>query len=147
MSSRRSFLSRLLAGTLAAVTLPVLYAIGRYLQPPKTTPASLVLDLSLLPNTDGSPHVVKLGIKDVAVIRVGGTSGIGSGEIYAMSLACTHMGCGVGWNERTREFICPCHAGVFAADGSVVSGPATRPLEQLRVEVRDRSVRITDDVV
>ncbi|MFD5108669.1 FAD-dependent oxidoreductase [Streptomyces cinereoruber] len=42
---------------------------------------------------------------------------------------CTHMGCELGFNEAEQTWECPCHGSRFAADGSVLQGPATRPLE------------------
>ncbi|MER5307526.1 FAD-dependent oxidoreductase [Streptomyces sp. NPDC002773] len=42
---------------------------------------------------------------------------------------CTHMGCELGFNEAEQTWECPCHGSRFAADGRVLQGPATRPLE------------------
>lgn len=42
---------------------------------------------------------------------------------------CTHMGCELGFNEAEQTWECPCHGSRFAADGKVLQGPATRPLE------------------
>jgi len=38
--------------------------------------------------------------------------------------------------------VCPCHDGVFAEDGSVVSGPPPRPLDTLSAEVVDGTLVI-----
>lgn len=48
----------------------------------------------------------------------------------AFSMACTHEGC---LTEITngQQFDCPCHFSRFANDGSVLRGPATRPLQKL----------------
>ncbi|MFF3319836.1 FAD-dependent oxidoreductase [Streptomyces sp. NPDC003035] len=44
---------------------------------------------------------------------------------------CTHMGCELGFNELEDTWECPCHGSRFAAaDGRVLQGPATRPLEE-----------------
>ena len=51
-----------------------------------------------------------------------------SGELQVRSAKCTHLGCTVGWNPAEETFDCPCHGSRFAPDGSVVNGPAARPL-------------------
>jgi glycine/D-amino acid oxidase-like deaminating enzyme/nitrite reductase/ring-hydroxylating ferredoxin subunit len=57
-----------------------------------------------------------------------------SGEVHAVSAVCTHMGCLVGWNETDRSWDCRCHGSRFAADGTVMHGPAVAPLESVAVE-------------
>jgi Rieske Fe-S protein len=54
-----------------------------------------------------------------------------------MSNICTHLGCKVRWIPDQEGFFCPCHNGVFAKDGSVVSGPPPRPLDQYEVKIED----------
>ena len=51
--------------------------------------------------------------------------------IYAVSTVCTHLGCIV--KPREAGFECPCHGSRFAADGSVLKGPAPRALPWLKV--------------
>ena len=57
------------------------------------------------------------------------------GTFEAFSAICTHQGCTV--NKVTSGTIdCPCHGSKFAiADGSVVHGPASRPLPKRQVTV------------
>ncbi len=52
--------------------------------------------------------------------------------IKAFSLECTHLGCQVAY-KRTH-FVCPCHGSEFAIDGTVIKGPADRPLQALDIE-------------
>ncbi|MFJ3583061.1 FAD-dependent oxidoreductase [Streptomyces sp. NPDC090127] len=43
---------------------------------------------------------------------------------------CTHMGCELGFNALEDTWECPCHGSRFAAaDGRVLQGPASRPLQ------------------
>jgi menaquinol-cytochrome c reductase iron-sulfur subunit len=52
-------------------------------------------------------------------------------DISVLSPVCPHLGCYFTWNPGTGRFQCPCHASVFAEDGTVLSGPAPRPLDTL----------------
>jgi menaquinol-cytochrome c reductase iron-sulfur subunit len=60
------------------------------------------------------------------------------GQTYtAMSNVCTHLGCRVRWIPEESKFNCPCHNGVYARDGSVISGPPPRPLDRFQTKVEN----------
>src|SRR5262249_30983321 len=40
----------------------------------------------------------------------------GHGNIYAVSAACTHMGCLLSWLDDAGTFLCPCHGAQYNAD-------------------------------
>ena len=50
----------------------------------------------------------------------------------ALSLTCTHLGCTV--DQDKDEFVCPCHGSHFNLEGTLLHGPAARPLTTLRIE-------------
>ncbi|HEY1279808.1 MAG TPA: ubiquinol-cytochrome c reductase iron-sulfur subunit [Acidimicrobiales bacterium] len=59
-------------------------------------------------------------------------------EVVAFSQQCTHLGCVVYYQANESRWHCPCHEGNFATlTGDVISGPPTRPLGRIDVEVRD----------
>jgi Rieske Fe-S protein len=68
----------------------------------------------------------------------------GKDTIRALSATCTHLGCQVQWDGAGKKFKCPCHGGVYAADGKVVSGPPPRPLGTIeaRIDPADASVLV-----
>jgi Rieske Fe-S protein len=60
------------------------------------------------------------------------------GENYnVVSGNCTHLGCVVKWQEDRDRYACPCHAGFFDRDGNVISGPPSKPLNQVEAVVED----------
>jgi Rieske Fe-S protein len=69
-----------------------------------------------------------------AVVRVAGEQRAvyrdDSGETHAVSARCTHLGCIVHFNDAETAWECPCHGSRFGIDGSVIQGPANRPLER-----------------
>jgi Rieske Fe-S protein len=68
----------------------------------------------------------------------------GDRTIRAMSATCTHLGCQVRWEVKDKKFRCPCHGGVYAADGTVLEGPPPRPLDTIeaRIDPADTSVLV-----
>lgn len=66
-------------------------------------------------------------------------------DFIAMSNICTHLGCRVRWIEERDQFFCPCHNGVFARDGTVISGPPPRPLDRYSVKVEQDQIFILLD--
>ncbi len=60
-----------------------------------------------------------------------------SGEITAFSPTCTHLGCAYHYDAGKGDFVCPCHASEFSLDGTVLSGPAPRPLDRFETKIED----------
>ncbi|MBN1492457.1 MAG: Rieske (2Fe-2S) protein [Phycisphaerae bacterium] len=60
-----------------------------------------------------------------------------------LSDICPHLGCRVHWEPQTKQFICPCHMGIFDEEGLAISGPpaeAGQRLVALDTVVRGGSV-------
>ena len=63
-----------------------------------------------------------------------------SGSFKAFSAICTHEGCFVN-SVSNGTINCPCHGSKFSiTDGSVVHGPATRPLAPIAISVEGTSI-------
>ncbi len=56
-------------------------------------------------------------------------------DFTAFDPRCTHLGCPYRWDADKKEFLCPCHGGVFNEQGQVVAGPPPRPLDRYFVKV------------
>lgn len=52
----------------------------------------------------------------------------GSSQFTVFAINCAHLGCPVRWFPQSQLFMCPCHGGVYYADGSRASGPPERGL-------------------
>lgn len=66
----------------------------------------------------------------------------GEEEFIAFSVDCTHLGCPIRWLPDANLFMCPCHGGVFYADGKVASGPPPRRLFQYPTRIQGDEVQI-----
>lgn len=59
-----------------------------------------------------------------------------SGDNFTIfAINCTHLGCPVRWFAESGLFMCPCHGGVYYADGREASGPPPRPLYRYKHKV------------
>ncbi|MFO1021566.1 MAG: Rieske 2Fe-2S domain-containing protein [Planctomycetales bacterium] len=61
-------------------------------------------------------------------------------RVTAFSSICPHMGCQVHFQGEGKQFVCPCHRGIFALSGAPVSGSGEktkvpRGLDQLECRV------------
>lgn len=59
------------------------------------------------------------------------------GQLRVLSSICPHLGCTVPWNKEKKEFICPCHGGTFAPDGSRIGGPSLRGMDALETSIEN----------
>ena len=60
------------------------------------------------------------------------------GALHAVAAVCTHLGCVVDWNRAEQSWDCPCHGSRFHSDGSVIQGPAKRPLQETALPAEAR---------
>ena len=51
-----------------------------------------------------------------------------TGEIYAISLKCPHLGCQLEWNPEEKSWDCPCHGSRFDERGNLQDNPALKDL-------------------
>jgi glycine/D-amino acid oxidase-like deaminating enzyme/nitrite reductase/ring-hydroxylating ferredoxin subunit len=56
-----------------------------------------------------------------------------SGNVHAVNPACTHIDCKVAWNNAEKSWDCPCHGSRFDADGDVLTAPARKKLEKIKL--------------
>jgi menaquinol-cytochrome c reductase iron-sulfur subunit len=61
-------------------------------------------------------------------------------QVIAFAPQCTHLGCAYSWDDKKREFLCPCHTSNFSIEGKVLNGPAPRPLDRYQVKVEGGKV-------
>lgn len=62
------------------------------------------------------------------------------GDFKAFSATCTHQGCPVT-QVTDGQIVCPCHGSHYSIeDGSVLSGPAPRPLPKYPVKTQGDQV-------
>ena len=66
----------------------------------------------------------------------------GNSQFLVFAINCAHLGCPVSWFPESGLFMCPCHGGVYYANGDRASGPPPRGLFRCDSRVRDGRLEI-----
>jgi cytochrome b6-f complex iron-sulfur subunit len=124
-SSRRKFLGSCLGGIALAAAGAAAYPLYRYLapRPAGSTEQKITIPANEVPA--GGAKFFEFNGATAVVVRKQ------DGRLIALSAVCTHLGCIVQWQRDKEQFLCPCHAGLYTAEGTVVSGPPPKPLARL----------------
>lgn len=145
--SRRSFLQLLPLGVLAGVFASIGGAAFRFLRPRLAAPSEQWLDVAPLSELSGPQPLAK---KIVAEQVSGWAVTTEEHSVFVLpqrnnqvlSTICPHAGCEVSWEQSRNRFACPCHESYFAADGSRISGPASRGLDALPSRMQDGKLQV-----
>jgi cytochrome b6-f complex iron-sulfur subunit len=136
---RRSFVSWLLSGGVAASLGSFFFPVVRFISPPRVTEAAVdeVMAGKVSEMKPNSGKIVKFGSKPALLVRASET------EWKAFSAVCTHLNCTVQYQDTTAQIWCACHNGTYDMSGRVVSGPPPKPLEEYAVRLRGDEVVIS----
>jgi Rieske Fe-S protein len=66
----------------------------------------------------------------------------GPNQFVVFAINCAHLGCPVRWFSESQLFMCPCHGGVYYADGSRASGPPERGLFTYEAKIENGQLMI-----
>jgi menaquinol-cytochrome c reductase iron-sulfur subunit len=66
----------------------------------------------------------------------------GNWQFLVFAVNCAHLGCPVSWFPESGLFMCPCHGGVYYANGERASGPPPRGLFHCAWQVRDGRLEV-----
>ncbi|MGD0667995.1 MAG: ubiquinol-cytochrome c reductase iron-sulfur subunit [Bryobacteraceae bacterium] len=144
-SSRRSFFEAVILGLGAVIGAGLgLPALAYLLAPPKSRQQGAWIEIGELDKfSAGAPIEVafrRIRADAWKVVSEKDTAWVvkrADGGVTAFGPQCTHLGCAYHWDDGRQEFVCPCHSSLFRIDGSVISGPAPRPLDRYETKVED----------
>ena len=134
--NRRKFFIRLGAGSLGIAGAGASAFAVQYLSPNVLYEASPVVSVGRPEHYP--PDSVTLDPR-FGIFIVRGTEGF-----YALSAVCSHLGCLTVWKQESGTIACPCHGSTFQRDGSIIAGPAPKPLIWLKMWLTDDGELMVD---
>jgi len=152
--SRRSFMVRTIIAIFAFIGASLGAALGGFgiipalkKREPGWSDAGTVADLVAgQPQERRFSEIVKSGWQSEKQERTIWIVKKPDNSVVAYSSSCTHLGCGYRWIEAQRRFACPCHGSFFDINGTVLAGPAPRPLDTLPTRVENDRLLVQYEV-
>ena len=136
---RRNFVTGFLATAAAALAASVLYPVLRFISPPRVPEATGDRVLA--------GKVSELVAEKWKIFPFGSEPGIlleaEQGRLVAFSASCTHLGCTVQFESKSKRIWCACHNGWYDLEGKNVEGPPPRPLTEYKVQVVGDEIFVT----
>jgi len=126
---RRDFINKMAIGTVTSVGAVSLAAVITEILPPETESFSLIK----IGHIDDFPINEFSFIPENKIYLFRGRR-----QIRVLSGVCTHLGCTI--KNTDQGFDCPCHGSHFDKTGKACSGPASRSLDRLNVEVNKQGL-------
>lgn len=141
--ARRGFLNRLCFGLTGVMAAAVGIPLVGYVLTPLLRPARPAwIDMGPLDNFPSGQTVLRTALDPNRLAWAGQTADwavwvrrTGDQAFTVFAVNCAHLGCPVHWSGDANLFLCPCHGGVYYADGSVAGGPPPRGLFQYETRV------------
>jgi cytochrome b6-f complex iron-sulfur subunit len=125
--SRRKFLAGILGALGSTIAVITVYPVFRYLSPRSQAGGTGQVTIPKNQVGTGQAHFFQYHGHPAVVLQKS------PGVYIALSAICTHLGCIVQWVPEKSEFLCPCHGGLYASDGRVISGPPPKALPTIPV--------------
>lgn len=142
-AGRRNFLVRTIIAVHGAIGAIVASVVGGTILAPSFTAhrqswlrAASVADLH---DSEPTPVTLRIlrqdGYRQVVDRKVVYLTRDANGGVRALDSTCTHLGCRTSYNPAAKQFVCPCHGGVYDMDGSVLAGPPPAALHSIQARV------------
>jgi len=135
-NNRRTFLGIGLAGLGALAAAAVGWPVFRYLAPRSSKEAAGKVVIPERDIPEGGARFFEYAGSSAVLVRKR------DGSLVALSAVCTHLGCIVQWQKESQDFLCPCHAGHYSADGIVTAGPPPKPLPRIPFSVSGGNITV-----
>lgn len=140
---RRNFLSRIVIAVQAAIGGVVTYVVGGAALAPSFAShtrswqrAAAVADLAAAGPTPVTLRLIRQdGYRQVVDRRVVYIQRDDNAGVRVLDSTCTHLGCRTRYDDAAKQFVCPCHGGVYDMDGSVLAGPPPTPLRHIEARI------------
>ncbi len=131
--ARRAFIERCIAGMAMMSAAIVAWPVFSFIRLPRRIGGSRPVEVPLGDLSEDQALYFNRQGTQLALIYT-------NQEPKLFDASCTHLGCLVTWDHNKHVFYCPCHGAIFDDQGEPVSGPVSKPLTQVKFEIKDNTI-------